>query len=133
MDGPAVTAAEVTVQGHRWQVRCDAHSLLRVVATLRHAENIAALHQRIDHADDPVPEAGPPHTLAVLDLSAALRWVVTVEEAVQADTMPSSALIATLSTLAFLTHSTNDQVLELAHMLRDSPTTATINAYLPPF
>lgn len=104
-----------------------------------HALNLLRKHYREHHAGEPVPGDAPadPAPLpsddalpAELDLSAALRWVLSIDVKVEADELPPATLTCALATLAFLTGLTNDQVYALAQRMTTKPTATYV---LPPF
>lgn len=63
----------IVADGDYWRVICPAHSLHRTVATQKHAQNILALHERIDHPHD--DEQAEP-----LDLTRAAAWLLLVHD-----------------------------------------------------
>lgn len=120
MSGPLVAMVH-TRSATRWRVVCQEHGLDRTVDTERHADNIAALHLRVDHAED--------HALEDVNLSDAAAYVVAV---FTDTTLPPSVATAVVKGWRLLVGADSDTAaLAYAHDVADRP--GTVTATVAPF
>lgn len=119
MSAPTITALTDPVS---WMVSCPEHGLQRIVDTERHAENLLALHLRLDHPAD------PRNGSLEVDLR---RAALTVVNALDGTDLPHHYAIGILILWESLTGLDEEASQALARQLADSP--APVIAHVAPF
>lgn len=117
------------LRGSRFRVTCADHDLDRTVDTEAHAENLRALHQRLDHPGErPAPDEEAPDGIVDLDLR---RAAISVVLAADTTDLPFHYGTGVMLLWERLTGLEGTAALTLARQLADSPTPVT--AHVAPF
>lgn len=131
--------------GHvtRFRVVCEDHALSRRVETPEHAVNLANLHNRVDHADEGVPEVSAltlldptdPEALwepGTIDLTAAARWLLLLRsDPVLRGSASASGALGTWMEL--LGAPDEDTGIDYAERIAHPTTTDRVTAAVAPF